>query len=363
MSDAQKYIHEDKISLRELLQRGKSLMNYLLSKWKTVLLYLVIGGLLGFLYTLRRPTYVAETTFSLEEANPMGQLSGLTSSIADLGIGSALGSGNGLFQGENILELYRSKRMLIETLLTDVKTDRGEERLFNLFSAELEWTDKWRNIPWLKDISFDIEPAQFTARHDSILLEAVEVLQKKVVSVSKPSRRLNIVSVKVSFKDPVFARHFNEELVKRVNNFYYESKTRKTRETVNVFQQQADSLKEVLSLSLENMATSLEQMPNPNALYLSRRVPIQQKQMDIQSSYTAYAEIIKNLELAKLSHLEKQPLILTIDKPLHYLDNNKWKWYKGVVIGMFLAGVLATAGYTLAFMFRSALQEEESLNS
>ncbi|MEQ8532357.1 MAG: exopolysaccharide biosynthesis protein, partial [Imperialibacter sp.] len=62
----EKYFQEDSISLRELLLRIAALVNYVLHKWKIIALVVVVGGVLGYLYTMRKPTYTAQTTFALE---------------------------------------------------------------------------------------------------------------------------------------------------------------------------------------------------------------------------------------------------------------------------------------------------------
>ncbi|WOK06317.1 exopolysaccharide biosynthesis protein [Imperialibacter roseus] len=351
----QPYIQEDKISLRELLLRITALVNYLLRKWKIIAMVVLVGGVFGYLYTLRKPTYTAQTTFALEESSSLSQVSGLASSLG-LSLGSLGGDEEGLFKGENILELYKSKRMLIETLLTEVDHNGSKERLINTFARESKLEKVWQSKSHLKGLSFDVDPSQFTASHDSILIEVVEQLQKRYLAVDKPSRRLNIISVQVNSKDPFFSAAFDTTLVKKVSEFYLYSKTRKTTETVATLQHQADSVKKVLDSSVFDIASDLESTLNYNALNRKQNVPIQQKQMDLQSSLAAYSEIVKNLELAKLNHLDRQPLIQIIDRPMRYLENNKWRWYKGTVIGMFVFGVLSTGFFVVKFFFAYALE-------
>jgi hypothetical protein len=350
--------HEDKISLRELIDRTIRLIKYILNNWKIVGLCVVLGGIMGLLYTLRRPTYIAETTFALEESSKLDQLSGLASSVG-IDVGALGGDEENLFKGENILELYKSKRMLIDAILTDAEHEGKMEKLIYPFARELEWDEKWASKPYLDGISFDLPREQFTHRHDSILLEAVEELKKRYVVVEKPSRRLNIISVKTMFKDPVFAKNFNRELVRVVNDFYYLSRTRKAEETVETFQHQADSIKEAINASMVGIAASQEVALNLNSLYKTRNVPLQERQIELQISLAAYGEIVKSLEMAKLSLQDRQPLIQIIDKPLNYLENNKWKWYKGVVVGAFLGGVLCCLFFLSKFLFRSALTDEQ----
>lgn len=353
--------YDEKITLRELIGRGHGLITYLLAQWKVVALCVVLGGVVGLVYTFRRPVYTAETTFALEDMNSGSSISGLASTVG-LNVGALTGQEDNLFKGENILELYKSKKMLIEAILKEVEYNGKKERLIYPFARELEWDEKWLGKPYLKDISFDLPRDQFTHRHDSILIEVVEKLHDKFLSVTKPSRRLNIISVKVSFKDPVFAKSFNQQLVKVVNDFYFASKTRKSAQTLATIQAQADSMKAALNTSMVELATTLEATPNLNTLYRKKTVPIQEHQIDMQISLAAYAEIVKNLELSRLNHLERQPLIQIIDQPLEYLENNKWNWYKGLVIGLFAGGLISLLGLGTFYVIVLTLREEEKTN-
>jgi hypothetical protein len=51
-----KNIENDEVSLKELLQKVKEWISYLLSEWKVVLLACFIGGLLGLTYSLIKKT-------------------------------------------------------------------------------------------------------------------------------------------------------------------------------------------------------------------------------------------------------------------------------------------------------------------
>jgi uncharacterized protein involved in exopolysaccharide biosynthesis len=56
----------DEISLKELILKIKEWYQFLLTKWKLIILMGVIGGLIGFTYAYRQPlTYKAKLTFAL----------------------------------------------------------------------------------------------------------------------------------------------------------------------------------------------------------------------------------------------------------------------------------------------------------
>ena len=74
-------INNDEISLKELVLKIKEWYQFLLTKWKLIVLAGIIGGLIGFTYAFfQKPTYKALLTFALEEEKSGGG-----------GLGGALG--------------------------------------------------------------------------------------------------------------------------------------------------------------------------------------------------------------------------------------------------------------------------------
>src|SRR5690606_1780639 len=110
-------------SVKELILTIQSWMSYFLSKWRILLIAGILGGIAGLGYALwKKPLYTATTTFVLEGGdgkNALSQYAGMAAMVGiDLGGGT-----NGLFQGDNILELYKSRTMLMRTLLSKVHPD------------------------------------------------------------------------------------------------------------------------------------------------------------------------------------------------------------------------------------------------
>ncbi|MBP6619057.1 MAG: exopolysaccharide biosynthesis protein, partial [Leadbetterella sp.] len=61
-------IPKDEITLKELIEKIGAWYNFLLSKWKTIVIAGAIGGLLGIGYSLsQKPVYTAALTFALED--------------------------------------------------------------------------------------------------------------------------------------------------------------------------------------------------------------------------------------------------------------------------------------------------------
>jgi uncharacterized protein involved in exopolysaccharide biosynthesis len=71
------------------------------------------------------------------------------------------------------------------------------------------------------------------------------------------------------------------------------------------------------------VAAAVDANPNLNAAFQSLRVNSQKKQVDVQASGAIYQELVKNLELAKVTLRKESPLIQVIDEPVFPLKVEK----------------------------------------
>lgn len=347
---------EDEISLKELILKTREWGAYLWTKWLIILTAGLIGGILGLTYAFfKKPTYIAQTTFVLEEGENgggLGQYAGLASMIGiDLGSG-----GGGIFKGDNILELYKSRRMIQETLLSKDTFDGKQQSLIERYIEVNGLREDWDNKPVLKNLRFD-NSVKFTRTQDSIVGKFVEGINKGVLEVSKPDKKLNIISVKVASKDELFAKAFADNIVEKVNAFYVNTKTKKSAENLSILQSQADSVRAVLNASIGRVAAAVDANPNSNPAFQTLRVASQRKQVDVQASGAVYQEIVKNLELAKINFRNEKPLIQVIDQPVLPLKNDKLGKSKGLILGGILFGFLIVAFLTVKRILKNIFSE------
>ncbi|GAB3656123.1 hypothetical protein GCM10028791_27720 [Echinicola sediminis] len=350
-----KHILDDKITFRELILRGEGWIKYFKSKWRFLLIVVLVGAALGLSASwLKKPKYTAETTFVLEESDGrgMGGLSGLAS-LAGINLGS-LGSSSGLFQGDNIMELYRSDNMLIKTLLSPFE---GETLLVERYVDFHKLDKKWADKVDFSQLDFSLGREDFSVQQDSVMKELAKGIRNKELSVNKPDRKLSIIKVALTSKDESFAKVYNERLVENVNAFYYETKTKKTAENLAILQHQADSVRAVLDESLAEYAGIQDDRPNPNPLMQRASVEAKSKQVDIQVASSAYSEIAKNLEIAKINHRNSSPLIQIIDKPRFPLTETKLKWYVGIFMGGMAAFILAVLYLYVSRLYQTNIKE------
>ena len=342
-------------TLKEVVQNLIDWVKFFRSQWKSLALSLIIGAGLGAGYSqLKAPVFHAETSFVLEEEGMggIGQMSGIAS-LLGVNLGG-IGGTNGLFQGDNIMELYRSDRMLEETLLSPFD---NKKLLVDRFIEFEELEKKWSSTIDLSALKFSAFKENHGVQQDSVLKEIAKIIREKQLVVVKPDRKLSIIQVNLSSKDEAFAKLFNETLVSKVNTFYLETKTKKTGENLRILQIQADSVRAILDQSLGTLAAEQDRIPNANPLLSTATVNGRRKQVDVQTSAAVFQEIVKNLEMAKISHRINTPLIQLIDSPTFPLKRTEVRLVKGMVFGAFILGVLALSLLYLRRLYQKHLQE------
>ncbi len=347
----------EKISLKNVFQGFKEWLVFIMDQRKKIVYGTLIILALALSYNyLKSPVYYANTSFVLEN-DASASLGGLSSLASLSGINtSSLMSASNLFQIDNIQELYRSNNMLRQTLLEKVTINGKSQILIDYFAKAQKLEKKWaKEKVYLKD--FYKDKKLYSRAQDSVVKEAIKLIKKDFLIVEKPNRNTSILNVGFKHKDEVFAKIFNEVLVNKVNRFYYKTETKKTAINLKVLQVQTDSVKRLLDMSLLALAEIDQNIPNPNPLVKTAKVPYQKAMVNLQANNAIYLEVVKQLELAKVAHRNKTPLIQIIDKPSFPLENSRWKLLNTLILGIFGGGMLMVLSLSLQRIVRQALEE------
>ena len=179
------------------------------------------------------------------------------------------------------------------------------------------------------------------------------MLDDNYLFVDKPSRKTTILEIGFNHKSEKLAKNFNDNLVKIVNQFYNETKTLKTSSNLKILQRQSDSVKNILDTSIMILAETDQRIPNPNPLTKINLVPYQKAMIDVQANSAIYQELIKQLELAKVTHRNKTPLIQIIDEPIYPLENSRWKLLKTLIYGICFGLGISVLSLSIKRMFKS----------
>ena len=345
----------DEISLKELILKLQEWWSYLLSQWKLIILVSFIGSLLGLGYAFtQKPIYKAEFSFVLEDEKSGGGLGGALGLASQFGLDLGGGGGGGIFAGDNLLELMKSRSMMQKALLSPINVKGKDQSLADYYILLNEMRKGWEGKAHLESLNYPINAdiSKFNRLQDSVLMEIHHDIIKNLLSVAKVDKKLSILKVEVKSEDEIFSKAFTEALVREVSQFYVETKTKKSAANVAILQHQTDSVRNQLNRAISGVAQSNDDVPNLNASRQILRSSGQQRQIDVQANTAILTELVKNLELSKLSLRKETPLIQVIDKPILPLPVERFGKAKGILLGGFLAGFLVILGLIIKRVFQ-----------
>jgi hypothetical protein len=337
-----KEIPNDEISLKELLEKAKDWFSYLVSQWKIILLAGIIGATLGLAYSFsKKPIYTATLSFALEDEKSGGGLGGALGLASQFGLDLG-GGGGSIFTGSNLTELFKSRSMVEQTLLSPVASNDTSISLAEMYIQNKGWRDKWKDKPKFKSIQFlpNVKRKYLSRVHDSILGVIYEDLSKNGLSVGQKDKKIAIISIDVSSTNELFAKYFTEALVKQVSDFYVTSKSKKARMNMDILERQTDSIRRELNGAITGVAVANDNTFMLNPALNVRRAPSARRQVDVQANTAILTELVKQTELAKVTLRKETPLIQVIDRPILPLTKERFGKAKGIVLGGFLAGFL-----------------------
>ena len=351
-------VQNDEISLKELIEKGKEWYAYLLSQWKVIVLAGVIGAALGLTYSfIKKPVYTATLSFALEDEKSggggLGSALGLASSLGlDLG-----GGGGSIFTGSNLTELFKSRAMVEQTLLSPVVIDGKTISLAEMYIQNQEWREKWNANPKFKSIQFlpNTNRKNFSRVHDSIMGVMYADLSKTGLSVGQKDKKIAIITIDVNSTNELFSKYFTEALVKEVSDFYVTTKSKKARMNMDILERQTDSIRRELNGAITGVAVANDNTFGLNPAMNVRRAPSARRQVDVQANTAILTELVKQSELAKVTLRKETPLIQVIDQPILPLKKEQFGKAKGIVMGGFLVGFLMVLGLIVRRVLKELL--------
>lgn len=347
------------ISLKDIILNLKDWWKYLVSKWLIIIGLSFIGGIFGFFYAKSLdPIYRADLSFALEDNQSGGGLSGALGIASQFGLDMGGGAG-GAFSGDNLIELMKSRSMVEKSLLTSVNIDNKTQTLADYYIKIKNLKESWKDKPNLKDVSFplNLNRSQFSRIQDSVLGVFHTDLIKNSLTVSKLDKKLSIITVTVKSIDENFSKYFCDRLVKEVSDFYVETKTKKSVQNLSILQHQVDSVKRMLTSAISGVASTSDLYPNANMARNILRVPSQMKQVDVQANQAILIEMVKNLEVSKISLRRETPLIQIIDVPRFPLEKKQLGKLKSALIGSILVGLFTVVIFIFIKLYHQIVNE------
>ena len=326
----------DDITLKELLRTFSEYKSEILSRKKlifiTVLIFCVFALLLS---KVTESKYQADITFVVQsttsESSSLSSLGNIASSF-----GFNMGNSESTFSQANVMELFKSRRIIEATLLKSVDINDQKNILLIDYYTNVK---KLRNSSdWKKDKIDKIDFKIKSNKQDSIINLFWNDIVKNNLEVSFNSKDASIITLSFIFQDQYFAKVFVENIINEMSKLYVSYNTSNTRKTLDFIQNRADSVYLELKLAEEEFAKV--QDINQRIVKASGRLKELQLMRTVQVLNTMYIELIKNLELSKLTLLKETPIIEVMDGPVLPLEDKKIKPLVLYLIFVFLAILL-----------------------
>lgn len=356
-----KEIQEEELSFKDIILTTKKLIQYLWTKWLVIVIIGLLGGTIGFIHaSMQKPVYTAQLSFVLEdEKGGGGGLSGA------LGLASSLGldlgtNGGGAFTGINLMELMKSRSMVERALLSPITINGNVQSLADFYLDFSKKREAFQKKPLLASIHFppDGNRKNYTLQQDSVLGSIYSGLTNKNLSIAQKDKKSSIIDVSLKSENEIFAKKFVETLTSEVAQFYIDTKTKKTVANVAILQKQTDSVRSALNSAITGVAAANDNIFNLNPSLNIKRTPSQQRQVDVQANTAILTELVKNLELAKVTLRKETPLIQIIDSPIYPLKKEKKSRLISLIVGGLLGGIFSIGYLLLRRWWKNEMQEK-----
>lgn len=327
----------------EAKQLGHKLLRKVLSKWLTILGLTALGSVIAWNGVWLFPSkYQAQLMLAVEE----GESSGWQNLLAQFGLDVGGLNPGGIFEGESLVQLFQTRYMVERTLLQPSYLGGDTVLLVNYLYPYTEWAQD----PAYANIQFPANRADFTPLQDSLLMEIHDFVNKEILDVYKPDKKLSLIYVSTIHENKYFAQAFTEAIVANTMEFFLESITSKARVNLEVLQAQRDSAEVALKAAILRNANAQDQ--SINSIFQRTQVDKYSSYVDLEIANALFIEITKNLTLAEIGLRKQTPLIQVVERPSFPLPKTGMLWWEWMLLGAAAGGAFG--------VYRALVQSEKA---
>lgn len=303
---------EKEISLKDLIRKVKDIVIYLKSRWVLLVFCVIIGIGAGLVYAfLKGVRYTSKVSFVVEDTK--SGAGGLAALAGQFGFDIGGSAGGGFFSGDNVLLFLKSESLCRQVLMTSYDSS-SNTTLADKYAESNRLASKWAKRKKIGIINFGKYRSDYLPRlEDSLMQIMVRFILKENLVVEKPDKKASFVTVSMTSKDELLSKYFSDRLVDLATAHYVESKTRVKSQNVMKLQKRADSLANLLNAKSYAAATVQQDIldinPGIKTAPVSAEISTREKTMIA----TIFAEVVKNLELAKVLLSQETPTVEVVD--------------------------------------------------
>ena len=330
------------IEIRDIIITLKEIKQELISRSFKIGLFVFLFSLTAVLINFFQDSrYKAELSFVVEDkqkSTPLSSVSGLASQFGF----DFFSSSNTTFSQANIMELLKSRGVISKTLLRSNNKKLFIQNYISMYNLDSDW----KNNKDLEGITFK---NQIDIKHDSIITMIWEKIIEDDISVEIKNDETDIIYLSFKSKEEKFAKLFSENLIDEMSSMYIEYQTKQSTNTIDFLQNRADSVFNELEKAEEEFARVKD--INQRIIKASGRLKELQLMRSVEVLSTMYLELIKNIEISKLTLLNQTPIIQVIDRPTLPLEDTKLSTF----LVFFISFVLSFLISVFYFVFRKMI--------
>ena len=330
------------IEIRDIIITLREIKQELISRSFKIGLFVFLFSLTAVLINFFQDSrYKAELSFVVEDkqkSTPLSSVSGLASQFGF----DFFSSSNTTFSQANIMELLKSRGVISKTLLRSNNKKLFIQNYISMYNLDSDW----KNNKDLEGITFK---NQIDIKHDSIITMIWEKIIEDDISVEIKNDETDIIYLSFKSKEEKFAKLFSENLIDEMSSMYIEYQTKQSTNTIDFLQNRADSVFNELEKAEEEFARVKD--INQRIIKASGRLKELQLMRSVEVLSTMYLELIKNIEISKLTLLNQTPIIQVIDRPTLPLEDTKLSTF----LVFFISFVLSFLISVFYFVFRKMI--------
>jgi len=345
--------YNEEIQLKDILIKLSDYKTYLFNKKFIIIAVSGLFFVLGIVFAIFSDSkYTAELTFVVEDqqqgGGALGAMSGMASQFGfDIG-----GSSSTTFSQNNILEFLKSRGVVEATLMQNRKVNKTDDLLIEHYLYINKIKESWKTNKDLNPVSFH---GVLTQDNDSVITNVWKSIIEDKLVVELQSDEANIINLTYTSVNDEFAKMFVETLIEQMSKMYITYQTAQASNTLSFLNNRADSVFMELEIAEEEFAKVKD--INQRIVKASGRLKELQLMRKVEVLNAMYLELIKNLEISKISLLNKTPIIQIIDKPILPLNVEKKSTIVLGLLGVFLGGFLSLTFFVFGKLFKDALVE------
>ena len=324
---------EDKeIELKDIFSTINELKKELQSHFFKIFLFVTLITILSLVFSLSKDSrYKAELSFVVEDtqkSTPLSSMSGLASQFGF----DMFSSSNSTFSQANIMDLLKSRGVISKTLLQKNNYTEKSDFFIDSYLKINSIDADWNGLKDLNDLNFN---DKLTITHDSVITLVWQKIIKEDISVEIKNEETDIIFLSFRCSDEKFAKFFSESLISEMSRMYISYQTKHSTNTISFLQNRADSVFVELEKTEQEFARVKD--VNQRIIKSSGRLKELQLMRNVEVLNTMYLELVKNIEVSKLTLLKQTPIIQVIDRPILPLEDTKISTFLVLLITIFIS--------------------------